>query len=83
MSATPPIIPAIAPVDSVDLVVSLEFVSDESPPGVARLTPEESEVVVSDEPALVVVAGAGGGCSPRGTGCCAMNWNQLFRFTLH
>lgn len=42
--------------DSVDLVVPLEFVSDESPPGVARSTPEESEVVVSDEPALVVVA---------------------------
>jgi len=43
-------------VDSVDLVVPLEFVSDESPPAVAGSTPKESEVVAVDGPALVVVA---------------------------
>ena len=42
--------------DSVDLVVPLEFVSDESPPAVAGSTPKESEVVAVDGPALVVVA---------------------------
>ena len=56
ISTAPPTIPAIAPVDSADLVVPREFVSDESPPGVVGSTLEESEVVASDEPALVVVA---------------------------
>ena len=58
-STTPPQIPAIAPLDSLDFVEPPESVSDEPPPAPAVPAPEESEaLVVVTPPRAVAVADA-------------------------